>query len=86
MKPRSATWQRHELIRDLFADAQRCGRRRRRGIEDMDHAPFADDVKIIEQSSLVINRLRANAAPSGDQVVASDFRDQALQALDEQGF
>jgi hypothetical protein len=52
----------------------------------MDHATFADDVKIIEQLPPVVNRLRAYAAPPRYQVVAPDFRYQALQALDEQGF
>lgn len=83
---RSTAWQRHELVRDLFTDAQGCRRRRGRGIEDMDHATFADDVKIIEQLPPVVNRLRAYAAPSRYQIVAPDFRYQALQALDEQGF
>ena len=59
-------------------DCQRSGRRGRRGVEDVDRFGSLNDPEIVDESTIILNRLRADASLPGHDISRTDVRDQAL--------
>src|SRR5262249_29088235 len=64
-------------------DRQRCGGRRRRGVENVNRPGRLHQSKVVHQGTVVGDRLRANPASRRFEVFSAKLRHQALRLLDE---
>ncbi len=65
---------------------QRGGGGWARGVQDVQHACFADDEKIVDEASVSTDRLGSNAGRGFGQMIGYGYRDESLKRADEGGF